>query len=108
MVPNQKQLRFVNSPKDEVHFYSRYNNQDLIQAQLSLSDSAFRLYIYLGMYREKDKYDLSRVDAMNCTGMSSRSFTNAVNELIKCGYLVPDPLHPNSRSHYVYVEKGIT
>lgn len=94
--PNQKVIRFVDLPKD--NNYSIYNNENLIKAQQALSGSAFKLYIYLGMKKDTE---LSRTDAMKCTGMSSRTFTNAVQELIKCNYLVPDPLHPSSKLHYI-------
>ena len=106
--PNQKTIRFANSPKDNIcHFYSRYNNADLIKAQLTLSDSAFRLYIYLGMNKERDKLELSREDVMNKTGISSRSYTNAVKELQELGYIVRDPTKDSSL-HFVCIESGLT
>ena len=108
--PNQKSIRFVVSEKNgNGHYFSQYNNADLIKAQNTLSDSAFRLYIYIGMYKglsiKKERLNLSRQDAMACTGMSSRAFTNAVHELQEQGYLVPDPLF-EAKNNYTYIESG--
>ena len=108
--PNQKSIRFIVSEKDNNgHYYSKYNNADLVKAQNTLSDSAFRLYIYIGMFKEyskkKERLNLSRQDAMESTGISSRAFTNAVNELQEKGYLVPDPLF-DAKNNFAYIESG--
>lgn len=109
-VPNQKSIRFVVSEKgSNGHYFSQYNNADLIKAQNTLSDSAFRLYIYIGMFKgyaiKKERLNLSRQNAMECTGMSSRAFTNAIKELQEKGYLVPDPLF-EAKNNFAYIESG--
>ena len=105
MYTNQKSFKFVNSPKDSTTHYSRYTNDDLIKAQLTLSDSAFRLYIYIGMFKEMDTFVLSRKDAMQKTGISNRSYTNAMHELQKHGYVQPSSATQEDNK-YIFVDKG--
>lgn len=84
-------LKFKNSPKDnKINFYSRYNNQDLNKAISTLSGSAFKLYIYLGMYKEHPHCDISTKQILTDTGFSSRTYYYALKELRDTGYLVSD------------------
>lgn len=108
--PSQKMIRFINSPKDDKgNYYSKYNNKDLINAQRNLSASAFKLYIYLGMFKEMQKsntrFGLSKQEVVNSTGMSPRSYENAIRELKEKKYLVPDPTIED-KIYYVFIEKG--
>ena len=96
-------INFANSPKDaERHYYSRYNNEDLTKALQSLSGVAFKLYTYIGMFKEHYSFVLSRQDAIEKTGISLRSYTNAVHELKEKGYLI----ETSKRGHFRYSEKG--
>lgn len=96
-------ITFSNSPKDATeNFYSRFNNQDLQRALQTLSCKAFRLYIYFGMFKERHSFEFSRQDAISTTGLSLRSYTNAMHELKQKGYISTG----TKSYHFRYSEKG--
>lgn len=98
---NQKHFVFINAPKNKQNPYSVYNNEALIKAQTTLSHSAFRMYIYFGTFKElPDGLNLSVKDATAKTGLSARSYYNALKELEEFGYI-----EPQSNDTYLFIEK---
>lgn len=102
---NQKVLRFVNAPKDKHHPYSIFNKDALQQAMLNLSTNAFKLYIYLGSFKElEDPFNLSRKNASQAMNVSESSYLKAVKELQAKGYIIPDPAKKD-KDFYIFIEQ---
>lgn len=98
---NQKHFVFINAPKNKENPYSIYNNDAITKAQTTLSHSAFRMYIYFGTFKEmSDGLNLSMKDATAKTGLSERSYRNAIKELEEAGYIEPQP-----NGIYLFIEK---
>lgn len=103
---NQKVLRFVPAVKDKSHPYSTWNNDALDDAFLNLSVTAFKVYIYLGKYKEmKDKFALSRTHITSALAISESSYHKAVKELQEKGYLIPDPSEKDNPNSYIFCEE---
>lgn len=101
---NQKVLRFINAPKDQLHPYTMFNKDALKEAMLNLSVNAFKLYIYLGSFKEMEEpFNLSRKNASQAMNVSESSYLNAVKELQAKGYIAPDPIKPN-KDFYIFFE----
>ena len=72
---NQKHISFQNVPRNKNNAYNTYSRSALKAAMLNLSNSALRLYIYLGNYRDmQDGIYLSKQDALHNTNMSEKSY----------------------------------
>ena len=76
---NQKLLKFLPAPKDALHPYSLWNNDALQDALSNLSVTAFKVYIYLGIYKE-------------------------MKDLQEKGYLIPDPDTKDNANTYIFLE----
>lgn len=63
------------------------NKNDMLEAMRDLSSVAFALYMYLLSNQEGYVFGLSKTEVIAKTGISERSYTNAVAELEKKGYL---------------------
>lgn len=102
---NQKLLRFLPAPKDALHPYSLWNNNALQDALSNLSVTAFKVYIYLGMYKEmKDSFALSRTHITKTLSISESSYHKAVKELQEKGYLIPDLEAKDNSNTYIFLE----
>lgn len=64
------------------------NKNDLFLAMQLLKDTTFKLYMYLTSNADNYAFGLSRQDVIDNTGISSKSYDRAVQELIDRGYLV--------------------
>ena len=88
---NQKHISYQNVPRNKNNPYNTYNRSALKAAMLNLSNSALRLYIYLGNYRDMpDGIYISKQDALHNTNISEKSYFSALKELKDKGYLIPD------------------
>lgn len=102
---NQKELEFVSFPKDALHPYTMFNNDALDQALLNLSVTAFKVYIYLGKYKEmKDKFMLSRTHITKTLSISESSYHKAIKELQEKGYIIPSPKEKDNANAFVFLE----
>ena len=64
------------------------NKNDTLEAMRELSSVAFCVYIYLISNQEDYVFGLSKVEITDKTGISIRSYTNAILELEEKRYLV--------------------
>ena len=64
------------------------NKNDMLTAMNALTNVGFKVYMYLISNQEGYTFGLSRVDVIEKTGISSKSYTTAVTELIDKGYLI--------------------
>jgi hypothetical protein len=88
---NQKHISYQSVPRNKNNPYNTYNRSALQTAMHELSNSAFKLYVYFGNYRDIDGgIYLSKQDALHCTNLSERSYFDAVKELKEKGYLLKD------------------
>lgn len=71
------------------------------QAMKELSESGYKLYSYLSKNLNGYEFDLSRADTCNYTGISSKSYDRAVQELINKRFLIPCPGRSNHFDFYV-------
>lgn len=55
----------------------------------SLTPKAFELWVYFSKNIDKHSFYLSKVDFLNWSSISSTSYYNAFNELVKGNYLIP-------------------
>ena len=102
---NQKVLRFINSPKDQLHPYTMFNKDALKAAMTNLSVNAFKLYIYLGSFKEMtEPFNLSRKNTSQAMNVSESSYLNAVKELQAKGYIAPDPAKKD-KDYYIFMEQ---
>ena len=111
---NQKVIRFVNAKKDIDHPYTMFNKEALRGAISNLSVNAFKLYIYMGSFKEiaddKSKelktFNLSRKNATEVLNISDSSYHKAVKELISKNYIAPDSARPG-KDNYTFIENGL-
>ena len=102
---NQKLFRFIPSLKDRNHPYCTWNMNDLKGALSELSVTAFKLYIYLGTYKEmKERFALSMTHATESLSISESSYHRAIKELQEKGYIALDPTAQDNVNFYVYFE----
>lgn len=84
--PNQK---IVQIHKEKcVDNFTQIQNEHMYAASKCLNGSAFKLYMYLASNADGFELALSRKDVIDKTGISHCSYDNAVDSLIKYGYLV--------------------
>lgn len=93
---NQKTFR-VNKVKgrrnvNDIRVDNIYKD-DLLRATKELTHSGLKLYIYLLTNQEQYVGALSRKDVINKTGLSERSYTNAIRELEQKGLFVRTGLY---------------
>lgn len=107
---NQKVLRFVNRPKDKQHPYTMFNKEALKEAMLNLSASAFKLYIYIGSFKEmadtNETFSLSRQNTTKAIDISKNSYLAAVKELQSKGYIVIDQTKQD-KDNYIFIEHPV-
>ena len=100
---NQKHISYENVPRNKNNNYNTYNRSALKDAMHNLSNSAFKLYIYLGNYRDMENgIYLSKQDVLHFTNLSERSYFDAMKELKEKGYLIQDDW--SSDDDYVFYE----
>ena len=88
---NQKHVSFQNMPRNSNNPYNEYNRSALQKAMNNLSNSALKLYLYFGNFRNLPAgIYLSKQDAMKYTNLSERSYFNGIKELTEKGYLELD------------------
>ena len=101
---NQKVFRFINAPKDQLHPYSMFNKEAIKNAMVTLTPNAFKLYIYLGSFKElPDAFNLSRQNAMQAMDISKNSYLAAVKELQTKGYIAEDKTN-STKDTYIFIE----
>lgn len=66
------------------------NKRDMLEAMNTLSTVGFKIYMYCMSNQNDYIFGLSRNDVCKQTGVSSRSYTTAIQELIQLNYLVYD------------------
>lgn len=104
---NQKHIYFNNAPRNKNNPYNSYNRSALKAAMCNLSNSALRLYLYLGNFRDMPAgIYLSKQDALNNTNISEKSYFSALKELKEKGYLIPDDIN-KSEDYYVFYESPL-
>lgn len=100
---NQKHISFQNVPRNKNNLYNTYSRSALTTAMLNLSNSALRLYIYLGNYRDMPAgIYLSKQDALTNTNISEKSYFSALKELKEKGYLITDKTWGNEDCYVFY------
>ena len=77
---NQKVIQ-IHRIKSSINFEANY------KAMKELSSNAYVLYMYLLMHENHRVWALSSKDAYNKTGLTDKTYPNAVKELSKKGYL---------------------
>ena len=101
---NQKVFRFVNTPKDKFHPYTLFSKDAIKEAMSNLTPNAFKLYIYIGSFKEMhDAFNLSRQNAMQAMDISKNSYLAAVKELQAKGYIITDPTN-STKDTYIFIE----
>lgn len=105
---NQKVIRFVPSPKDFYHPYTMWDNEALNEALLNLTAMGLKMYLYLGLQKDKgEEFVLSRADAMKALAISEGTYHRVIKELKDKGYLIPDPEEiqcNSSDTFYLFLE----
>ena len=99
--PNQKVI-YIQKDKCEKDFL-QISIDEWQEAARELSDSAFKLYLYLGANNNGFKIALSQKAVQDAIGLSKSSYHRAVDELIERGYLISDK-HNNE---YVFMTNPI-
>ena len=64
------------------------SNEYWMKASRLLKDSAFRIYMYFASNKDGYQFALSPVAISNAIGVSKRSYTDAIKELIEKEYLL--------------------
>lgn len=100
-VPNQKVIRTGKKTVcDKNNTYFVLNKQAMFAASQNLETKAgFTLYMYFASNQEGYEFALSRTDVLNTLGVKIDAYKNAINELIKKGYLVE-----TSSNHYTFYD----
>lgn len=85
----QKAIRIKKERKKEGALDPNFsaNKNDMLEAMKNLSSVGFCLYMYLLSNQDGYVFGLSKVEIINKTGISERSYTKAVSELEDKGYL---------------------
>jgi len=82
----QKAIRICKERKtNDVHFSAI--KDDCLAAVRNLKECELKIYIYLLSNQEGYVFGLSKADICEKTGVSERSYTSAIQNLIKMGYL---------------------
>ncbi len=98
---NQKVIRFTPTPND--HHHIMWNNDALDDALLNLTAMGFKMYMYLGMQKDKNKpIILSRADAMKALSISEGTYHRVIKELKDKRYLIKD----KSKTRYNYADNS--
>lgn len=90
-VPNQKAFRVHKKREPEDKSDVRISDlfkRDILAASRDLKDTTFKLYMYLISNQDDYVGGLSKVDAINKTGISESSYKRAMKELEEKGYLI--------------------
>ena len=99
--PNQKVICTSKTKSDAEHVYSRVNVEASLTAARELSDRAYKLYSRMTLHLDGFSYALSPAAIKSEIGISESKCRNAVNELIKKGYLV---LAPERKNFFIFYE----
>lgn len=86
--PNQKVIITNKAQSDKENIYGIQNLKALYQAAKSLTNKAFKLYIYMNCNQAGYKYALSPKAVCIDIGLKEKSCQSAVKELVEKGYLV--------------------
>ena len=85
-VPNQRRV-YIRKPKYTENFL-QIGIYEWQEARRVMTYTEFALFLYLAGNRDGYCLELSQVAVKNATGMGKTSYYDAVNKLIKLGYLV--------------------
>lgn len=99
--PNQKIVTTKKTKSDEEHTYGICNIEATLTAAKELTDRAFKLYIRMSLHQDGYTYALSPTEINKNIKMSDGRYREAVNELIKKGYLIQSEERKNL---YIFYE----
>ena len=85
--PNQKIVTVKKAAADKKHIYAILNKERLFIAMKGLSPNELKTYLYLASNQNDYTFAMSPVEIAESTGSDKRSIQNAINGLIKKGYL---------------------
>lgn len=74
--------------RDSLDVSFSLNKRDMLEAMKNLTSTAFSVYMYCVSNQNDYVFGLSSVDVCEQTGISSRSYTTAIQLLIQKGYIV--------------------
>ena len=88
---NQKVIKINKRPLVKPYYYTKMEN--LQQAMQTITKvSALKMFLYLSKNEDKKDWDLSSKDFRFWTGLSKNMADEAIDELIKLGYIIqPNP-----------------
>lgn len=101
---NQKVFRFKLEPKNKYNTYTTWNWKALLTAMETLSPIAFKLYMYIGTYKNSTEFILSRNIACEKLNISTSSYHRAIKELQEKEYIIKDESSNATKDCYIYIE----
>ncbi len=88
-VPHQRTIKVKKSATDRAHKYTANNLEALAEASKNLQSlGGFKLYMYLAKNQNDYELALSSADFKAWSGLASRAYTTAFEELKSKGYLI--------------------
>lgn len=88
--PNQKNIELQKEDKHTANNYLAIRTQKAERlAAKTLTPTAFKIWLYVTANKNGYTFDLSSADVADSYGISRRSYTDAMKELERLGYLVP-------------------
>lgn len=97
--PNQKIVTVSKTPCQGTLF-AQYNMEAFLDAAQALDAGAFKLWCYLAMNQDEYTFALSSKDARERFGLKKTQYDNAVEKLIKQGYLINRGTEEESNSWF--------
>lgn len=89
-VPNQKNIELQKQDKHTGNDYVAVRTQKAERiAAKTLTPSAFKVWLYITANKNGYTFDLSSADVVDTYGVSKRSYSDALKELERLGYLQP-------------------
>ena len=89
-VPNQKIIKVNKQPCNKQNLYTMINIKALQTAAQNLDAGAFKLWIYFAENQNSYEFALSNKAVEEDFGMKRTQYNNAINSLIKAGYIIQD------------------
>lgn len=101
--PNQKIVNIMKAPTSKKNTFMVLNLEALSKASSLLSNSEFKLYVYLASNQDGYAMALSKRAFCDWANCQENTYRSAVNGLIEKGYLVFD-----TGNVFTFVEEGST
>lgn len=103
--PNQIKVVIDKPDMEDLDYFGYYDQEALWEAMNILSGTEFKVYIRLLANAPNVEWKISRVDVMNKTGISAKSYQRAMDRLEELGYLEKGKafhMYPNVKGQFDY------